>query len=52
MTKEEYIQQLTAQFETDGMEKEQALEYATNQVNGADYQDWVQIVHDVFIGCR
>ena len=49
MTKEEYIQQLAEQFEENGLGKEQALEYATNQAGAADYQDWVQIVHDVFI---
>ena len=53
MTKEEHIQQLAAQFEANGLGKEQALEYATNQVNGAGYQKFVlQIVHDVFIGVK
>jgi hypothetical protein len=52
MTREEHIQQLAAQFETNGLEKEQTFEYATNQVNGVDYQKFVQVVHDVFIGCK
>lgn len=51
MTKEEYIQQLAEQFKANGMEKEQALEYATNQAGASDYQDWVQTVRDVFINC-
>ena len=35
ITKEEYTQQLAKQFETNRLEKEQALEYATNQAQSA-----------------
>lgn len=50
MTKEEIIAQTVSQFEAGGLGREAALHYATQQVEGTDYEETIRMLRHIFSG--